>query len=79
MTVNQALSVLMKNIHYKLLKSCLLPYQQRKKLDSSLAYLQLLIEDTSKPYLTINTHQGLYAYNQLSCVISYLSLLSTCT
>ena len=36
----------------------------------SQAYLQLPIEDTSKPYLTINTHQGLYAYNRLPFGIS---------
>ena len=40
------------------------------KLDLSQAYLQLPIEDNSKPYLTINTHQGLYAYNQLPFGIS---------
>jgi len=28
------------------------------KLDLSQAYIQLPIEDNSKPYLTINTHQG---------------------
>ena len=33
------------------------------KLDLSQAYLQLPVQAESKPYLTINTHQGLYAYN----------------
>ena len=36
------------------------------KLDLSQAHLQLPVEKESKNYLTINTHQGLYAYNRLS-------------
>ena len=35
------------------------------KLDLSQAYLQLQLEDASIPYVTINTHQGLYAYTRL--------------
>ena len=35
------------------------------KLDLSQAYLQLPVQKESKPYLMINTHQGLYAYNRL--------------
>ena len=32
------------------------------KLDLSQAYLQLQLDDASIPYVTINTHQGLYSF-----------------
>lgn len=35
------------------------------KLDLSNAYQQLELEEESKPYVTINTHKGLYSYNRL--------------
>jgi len=35
------------------------------KLDMSNAYLQLVLSDFSKPYVTINTHKGLFQYNRL--------------
>jgi len=40
------------------------------KLDLSQTYLQLPVEDISKPYLTINDHQGLYTYNRFPFGIS---------
>ena len=41
------------------------------KLDLSQAYLQqLVLCDESKPYITINTHRGLYTYNCLPFSIS---------
>ena len=39
--------------------------QKFTKLDMSQAYQQLLLDDESKPYLTINTHKGLFRYNRL--------------
>ena len=39
--------------------------QKFSKLDLSQAYQQLLLEDESKKYTTINTHQGLYQYKRL--------------
>ena len=76
MTVNQALSVLMKNLPTtEELFSILSARKTFSKLDLSQAYLQLLIEDTSKLYLTINTHQGLYAYNRLPFDISSTSAI----
>ena len=35
------------------------------KLDLTQAYQQLLLDDPSKQYTTINAHQGLYQYNRL--------------
>nr|XP_055046280.1 LOW QUALITY PROTEIN: uncharacterized protein K02A2.6-like [Misgurnus anguillicaudatus] len=35
------------------------------KLDMSHAYQQLLLEEESKQYVTINTHKGLFKYNRL--------------
>ncbi|XP_030586939.1 uncharacterized protein K02A2.6-like [Archocentrus centrarchus] len=35
------------------------------KIDLAQAYLQMEVEETSKKYLVINTHKGLYQYNRL--------------
>ena len=35
------------------------------ELDLSQAYLQLQLDEASTPYVTINTHQGLYSYTRL--------------
>ena len=35
------------------------------KIDLKNAYLQMEVEETSKQYLTINTHKGLFQYNRL--------------
>lgn len=40
------------------------------KLDLSQAYLQLELEESSKKYLTINTHKGLFEYNRLPFGVS---------
>ena len=39
--------------------------QKFSKLDLSRAYQQLLLEDDSKNFTTINTHQGMYRYTRL--------------
>lgn len=35
------------------------------KLDMSHAYLQIVMDENSKQYLTINTHKGMFTYNRL--------------
>ncbi|XP_031432706.1 uncharacterized protein K02A2.6-like [Clupea harengus] len=40
------------------------------KLDLSHAYQQIVMEDDSKKYLTINTHRGLFTYNRLPFGVS---------
>ena len=44
--------------------------QKFTKLDMSQAYQQLLLEEESKEYTTINTHRGLYQYNRLPFGVS---------
>ena len=40
------------------------------KLDLKNVYQQLLLEDDSKSYTTINTHRGLSHYNRLPCGVA---------
>ncbi|XP_038646334.1 uncharacterized protein K02A2.6-like, partial [Scyliorhinus canicula] len=40
------------------------------KLDMSHAYLQLELDPASRPYVTINTHRGLYEYTRLPFGVS---------
>ena len=65
-TVNQALEVeqypLPKPEH---LFATLSGGTKFSKLDLSQAYLQLFLDDPSRPYVTINTHRGLYRYTRL--------------
>uniref|UniRef100_A0AAQ4NRX0 Gypsy retrotransposon integrase-like protein 1 n=1 Tax=Gasterosteus aculeatus aculeatus TaxID=481459 RepID=A0AAQ4NRX0_GASAC len=44
--------------------------KQFSKLDLSHAYQQIVMDDTSKKYLTINTHRGLFTYNRLPFGVS---------
>ncbi len=65
-TINQALTV----DQYPLPKpeelfATLANGEQFSKLDLSQAYVQLLLDESSMPYVTINTHQGLYQYTHL--------------
>ncbi|XP_061570028.1 uncharacterized protein K02A2.6-like [Cololabis saira] len=39
--------------------------KQFSKLDMSHAYQQILLDDDSKRYVTVNTHRGLFTYNRL--------------
>lgn len=39
--------------------------QHFSKIDLAQAYLQMELEESSKKYLTINTHKGLFQYNRL--------------
>ncbi|XP_061156017.1 uncharacterized protein K02A2.6-like [Syngnathus typhle] len=39
--------------------------KQFSKLDMSHAYQQILMDEDSKKYLTVNTHRGLFTYNRL--------------
>lgn len=39
--------------------------KQFSKLDTSHAYQQILLDEESKKYVTVNTHRGLFTYNRL--------------
>lgn len=43
---------------------------QFSKLDMSHAYLQVVLDESSKPYVTVNTQRGLYTYNRLPFGVS---------
>ena len=65
-TINQALDV----DQYPLPKpedifACLSGGQHFTKLDLTQAYNQLLLDEDSRKYVTINTHKGLYQYTRL--------------
>ena len=70
-TVNQALEI----DQYPLPKpedlfATLAGGKKLTKLDLSQAYQQLVLEDESRKYLTINTHRGLYCYTRLPVGVS---------
>lgn len=44
--------------------------KQFSKLDLSHAYQQIVMDEASKKYLTINTHRGLFTYNRLPFGVS---------
>lgn len=44
--------------------------KQFTKLDMSHAYQQIVMDDNSKKYLTVNTHKGLFTYNRLPFGVS---------
>ncbi|XP_038139940.1 uncharacterized protein K02A2.6-like [Cyprinodon tularosa] len=44
--------------------------KQFSKLDLSHAYQQIVMDEESKKYLTINTHRGLFTYNRLAFGVS---------
>ncbi len=44
--------------------------QRFTKLDLTHAYQQMMLEEESQPYLTVNTHQGLYRYQRLPFGVS---------
>ena len=49
------------------------------KLDMSQAYQQLLLDEKSKKFTTINTHKGLYQYNRLPFGVSSAPRIFQCT
>ena len=49
------------------------------KLDLPNAYLQLMVEEKSKEYLTINTHKGLFRYNCLPFGVASAPAIFQCT
>ncbi len=40
------------------------------KLDTSHAYQNILLDETSKQYVTVNTHKGLFTYTRLPFGVS---------
>ena len=53
--------------------------QQFSKLDLSQAYQQIILDDDSRKYITINTHRGLYQYTRLPFGISSTPAIFQCT
>ena len=75
-TINQALTV----DQYPLPKpedlfATLAKGKRFSTLDLSQAYLQLQLDDSSMPYVTINTHQGLYQYTRLPFGVAFAPAL----
>lgn len=44
--------------------------EEFSKLDMSYAYQQILLDKTSQPYVTVNTHKGLFTYTRLPFGVS---------
>ena len=40
-------------------------------MDLSKAYQQIVLDEDSREYVTINTHKGLYRPNELVCLLGY--------
>lgn len=49
------------------------------KLDLTQAYTQLKMDEESKPFLTVNTQRGLYAYNRLPYGVASAPSIFQCT
>lgn len=59
--------------------ACLTGGEKCTKLDMSHAYKQIVLDEESRKYITVNTHKGLFTYTRLLFGVSVLQVIENVT